>query len=148
MINFPDALSSLGYFGDVRRLACVPTSLSANFPHLASDFIFYYYLKTPLGPDSIFYYDLETTLALYFIFFYSTSPATKSPAPNMDLGAQDQRKNPKSEGLQWDLRILGSSPSPPRLCLVGLGFDSGDVSGVRRVHTVGLILWFVNTPCT
>ena len=24
----------------------------------------------------------------------------------MDLGAQDQQKNPKSEGLQWDLRIL------------------------------------------
>ena len=24
----------------------------------------------------------------------------------MDLGAQNQRKKPKSEGLQWDLRIL------------------------------------------
>ena len=34
----------------------------------------------------------------------STPPASKSPAPNMDLGAQDQKKNPKSEGLQWDLR--------------------------------------------
>ena len=30
----------------------------------------------------------------------STPPASKSPAPNMDLGAQDQKKNPKSEGLQ------------------------------------------------
>ena len=37
---------------------------------------------------------------------YSTPPASKSPAPIMDLGAQDQQKNPKSEGLQWDLRIL------------------------------------------
>ena len=35
---------------------------------------------------------------------FSTPPASKSPAPNMDLGAQDQKKNPKSEGLQWDLR--------------------------------------------
>ena len=56
----------------------------------------------------------------------------------MDLGAQNQRKNPKSEGLQWDLRILeldlrfrgglglspiglknfrrGLSPSPPLKC--------------------------------
>ena len=39
-------------------------------------------------------------------FEYSTPPASKSPAPIMDLGAQDQQKNPKSEGLQWDLRIL------------------------------------------
>ena len=37
---------------------------------------------------------------------YSTPPASKSPAPIMDLGAQDQQKNPKSEGLQWDLGIL------------------------------------------
>merc|ERR1712004_750432 len=36
----------------------------------------------------------------------STPPASKSPAPIMDLGAQDQQKNPKSEGLQWDLGIL------------------------------------------
>ena len=36
----------------------------------------------------------------------STPPAYKSPAPIMDLGAQDQQKNPKSEGLQWDLGIL------------------------------------------
>ena len=40
------------------------------------------------------------------IFTVSTPLASKSPAPNMDLGAQDQWKNPKSEGLQWDLRIL------------------------------------------
>ena len=33
---------------------------------------------------------------------YSTPPASKSPAPNMDLGAQDQQENPKSESLQWD----------------------------------------------
>ena len=39
-------------------------------------------------------------------FLISTPPASKSPAPIMDLGAQDQQKNPKSEGLQWDLRIL------------------------------------------
>ena len=37
---------------------------------------------------------------------FSTPPAYKSPAPIMDLGAQDQQKNPKSEGLQWDLGIL------------------------------------------
>ena len=37
---------------------------------------------------------------------HSTPPASKSPAPIMDLGAQDQQKNPKSEGLQWDLRTL------------------------------------------
>ena len=36
----------------------------------------------------------------------STPPASKSPAPNMDLGAQDQQKNQKSEGLQLDLRNL------------------------------------------
>ena len=36
----------------------------------------------------------------------STPPASKSPAPNMNLGAQDQQKNQKSEGLQWDLRTL------------------------------------------
>ena len=41
-----------------------------------------------------------------FTFTFSTPPASKSPAPIMDLGAQDQQKNPKSEGLQWDLRIL------------------------------------------
>ena len=40
------------------------------------------------------------------ILLFSTPPASKSPAPIMDLGAQDQQKNPKSEGLQWDLRIL------------------------------------------
>ena len=34
------------------------------------------------------------------IFTVSTPLASKSPAPNMDLGAQDQQKNPKSEGLQ------------------------------------------------
>ena len=39
-------------------------------------------------------------------FWNSTPPASKSPAPIMDLGAQDQQKNPKSEGLQWDLGIL------------------------------------------
>ena len=39
-------------------------------------------------------------------FGNSTPPASKSQAPNMDLGAQDQQKNPKSEGLQWDLRSL------------------------------------------
>ena len=59
---------------------------------------------------------------------FSTPPASKSPAPIMDLGAQDQQKNPKSEGLQWDLRFRGGlglstivlenfrgglSPSPP-----------------------------------
>ena len=36
-----------------------------------------------------------------------------------------------------------SSPSPPRLCLAGLGLDSVDLSGVRQVHNtprVGLIL--------
>ena len=44
---------------------------------------------------------------------HSTPPASKSPAPNMDLEAQDQRKNPKSEGLQWDLRFRGGlGPSP------------------------------------
>ena len=40
------------------------------------------------------------------IFWFSTPPASKSPAPIMDLRAQDQRKIPKSQGLQWDLRIL------------------------------------------
>ena len=39
-------------------------------------------------------------------FWNSTPPASKSPAPIMDLGAQDQQKNLKSEGLQWDLGIL------------------------------------------
>ena len=37
---------------------------------------------------------------LKIFFDISTPPASKSPAPNMDLGAQDQQKNPKSEGLQ------------------------------------------------
>ena len=58
---------------------------------------------------------------LHHLYFFSTPPASKSPAPIMDLGAQDQQKNPKSEGLQWDLGILeldlrfrgglGSSPT-------------------------------------
>ena len=42
----------------------------------------------------------------HLIFLLSTPPASKSPAPIMDLRAQDQRKIPKSQGLQWDLRIL------------------------------------------
>ena len=67
-----------------------------TFRHLASDFIFYYDLETSLGPDFIFYYDLETPLALDFIFSYSTPPASKSPAPNMDLEAQEQRKKIRS----------------------------------------------------
>ena len=49
---------------------------------------------------------LPTNEIIFFFHFYSTPPASKSPAPNMDLGAQDQQKNPKSEGLQWDLGIL------------------------------------------
>ena len=39
-------------------------------------------------------------------FWNSTPPASKSPAPIMDLGAQNKQTNLKSEGLQWDLRIL------------------------------------------
>ena len=42
----------------------------------------------------------------HYTSLISTPPASKSPAPIMDLGAQDQQKNPKSEGLQWDLGIL------------------------------------------
>ena len=43
---------------------------------------------------------------IFYLLYLSTPPASKSPAPIMDLGAQDQQKNPKSEGLQWDLGIL------------------------------------------
>ena len=46
----------------------------------------------------------KKTLEMSIDLSISTPPASKSPAPNMDLGAQDQKKNPKSEGLQWDLR--------------------------------------------
>ena len=58
----------------------------------------------------------------------------------MDLGAQDQQKNPKSEGLQWDLGILeldlrfrgGLSPSPIGLSPIGAArvnvFDTEKVS--------------------
>ena len=49
-------------------------------------------------------FDTLVTMFITLGFAYSTPPASKSPAPNMDLGAQDQKKNPKSEGLQWDLR--------------------------------------------
>ena len=45
-------------------------------------------------------------IIVQLVLIDGTPPASKSPAPIMDLGAQDQRKNAKSEGLQWDLRIL------------------------------------------
>ena len=73
----------------------------------------------------------------------------------MDLGAQDQQKNPKSKGLQWDLRTLeldlrfrgglglspiglenfrgGFSPSPSptsAIASLDLDVDFGDLSGV------------------
>ena len=48
----------------------------------------------------------EEVFASFGDLKFSTPPASKSPAPIMDLGAQDQQKNPKSEGLQWDLGIL------------------------------------------
>ena len=73
----------------------------------------------------------------------------------MDLGAQDQQKNPKSKGLQWDLRTLeldlrfrgglglspiglenfkgGLSPSPSptsAIASLDLDLDLGDLSGV------------------
>ena len=48
----------------------------------------------------------DGTIYAAWISRFSTPRASKSPAPNMDLGAQDQQKNPKSKGLQWDLRTL------------------------------------------
>ena len=47
----------------------------------------------------------------------------------MDLGAQNQRKNPKSEGLQWDLRFrggLGLSPIGLEIFRGGLTNSGGD----------------------
>ena len=37
---------------------------------------------------------------------FSTPPVKKTEPSNLVLRAQDHKKNPKSEGLQWDLRIL------------------------------------------
>ena len=58
---------------------------------------------------------------------------SKSPPPIMDLGAQDQQKKPKSEGLQWDLRLLeldlrftgglGQSPNGLEILEVDLAQD-------------------------
>ena len=66
-----------------------------------------------MAVDNLFYAIEESPdrrflmqVPFYLLLFYSTPPASKSPAPIMDLGAQDQQKNPKSEGLQWDLGIL------------------------------------------
>ena len=69
----------------------------------------------------------------------------------MDLGAQDQKKNPKSEGLQWDLRILeldlrfrgglGSSPTAnPRTSGFSVGLElSSPIIGVEDLDAGGVL---------
>ena len=70
----------------------------------------------------------------------------------MDLGAQDQQKNPKSEGLQWDLRILeldlrfrgglglnpiGLTPSPN----LNLKSNSKILKSHRKTSDFGFVGW-------
>ena len=80
----------------------IDSRLTAKFPAILTHQSFHLTCFIEISEYVIF----EDFSAFPCIFFYSTPPASKSPAPIMDLGAQDQQKNPKSEGLQWDLGIL------------------------------------------